>query len=58
MSSPHELREKAERYRRLAAAVIDPKTLEALHELAALYEETAAELEGTDLPPSSDTTDC
>ena len=57
MNSPHELREKADRYRRLTSTVTDPQALEALHELAARYEEMAAELEGTDLSPRSDTTD-
>jgi hypothetical protein len=57
MNSPHELREKAERYRRLIPTVTDAQALEALRELAARYEEMAAELERTDLSPCSDTTD-
>jgi len=54
MDSPHELREKAERYRRLVSAVTDAQALRALHELAAHYDAMAAELEGKD--PSSYTT--
>ena len=55
MDSPQELRERAERYRRLAKAVTDPQALKALQELATEYEATAAELAGEDPPRSPDT---
>ena len=42
--NPHELRERAERYRRMALQVTDPRTIEALNELADEYEEMAAKL--------------
>lgn len=45
MGSPRELREKAEHYRQLATNVTDPQAVEAALELAAEYEELAAELE-------------
>jgi hypothetical protein len=54
MDSPHELRAKAERYKRMTSAVTDPQALEALRELGARYEAIAAELEGEDPPSSSD----
>jgi flagellar biosynthesis regulator FlbT len=45
MESPTELRSRAERYRKIALTVTDPRTLEALKELAALYEAEADRLE-------------
>jgi hypothetical protein len=53
MDTPQEMREKAVRYRRLAATITDPQALKALHELAARYEAMAAELE-EDPPSASD----
>jgi len=43
--NPAELREKAERYRRMALHLIDPRTVEALNELAQQYNEVASKLE-------------
>jgi hypothetical protein len=45
MKSPHELRRDAERYRRLVAGVDDRRAIEAITELAAEYDELAAERE-------------
>jgi hypothetical protein len=56
MERPHELRERAERYRQLAATVSDPQALTALRELAARYEVMAAELEAATRPSHSDGT--
>ena len=50
MESPQELRDRAERYRRLTKMVTDPQALKALHELATHYEALAAEEENP-LPP-------
>jgi hypothetical protein len=58
MNSPPELREKADRYRRLTSTVTDPQALEALHELAARYEEMATKLERTDASSHFDTIYC
>ena len=58
MNSPPELREKADRYRRLTSTVTDPQALEALHELAARYEEMAVQLEKTDVSSHFDTIYC
>ena len=44
MVSLQELRDRAERYRRLAETVTDSQALQALHDLAARYEAMAAEL--------------
>jgi hypothetical protein len=41
MNSPAELRSRAERYRQIALTVTDPPAIEALKELAALYEAEA-----------------
>ena len=45
IKSPHELRRDAERYRRLVAGVDDRRAIEAITELAAEYDELAAERE-------------
>ena len=55
MDSPHELREKAKRYRRLALIVGDQQALEALHELAGHYDTMAMAMERE--APSRDATD-
>ena len=39
--TPAELRKKAMHYRTLAAKLLDPRAIEALHELAAEYEAQA-----------------
>ena len=44
MMSLQELRDRAERYRRLAETITDSQALQALHDLAARYEAMAAEL--------------
>lgn len=43
--TPEALRERSERYRRLAAGVTDLAAIQALQELADRYEEIARELE-------------
>jgi hypothetical protein len=45
MTNPAELRHKSERYRQLKLTVTDQRTIEALDELAALYEAQANRLE-------------
>jgi flagellar biosynthesis regulator FlbT len=45
MESPTELRSRAERYRQIALTVTDRRTIEALRELAVLYEAEADRLE-------------
>ena len=44
---PHALRAKAEHYRELASSILDPKTIEALLELADEYDALASELGAT-----------
>ncbi len=57
MFSIEELREKAERCRRLVASIDDPQTRRGLIELAELYQAEAEALErpepGSDPPPDS-----
>ena len=43
--TPTELREKAERYRALTSTISDPRTIDALHSLAAEFEAQADRLE-------------
>jgi len=51
----YELREKAARYRQIAANMADRRTINALHELAGEYEVMAAELEtGEKFSPKED----
>jgi hypothetical protein len=51
MESLHELRQRAERYRRLALFLTDKQAAEALKELAAECDALAAELETTSRLP-------
>jgi hypothetical protein len=53
MEDPEELRDKAERYRRMALQFNDPRTINALNELAREYDAVAARLEQQDKPPAS-----
>jgi hypothetical protein len=55
MNSLQELRDKAERYRRMAGTITDPQALEALDELATCYETMAAELDAQGSSCSPDT---
>jgi hypothetical protein len=45
MTTPEELREKAERYRRMTFGIVDRRIVDALDELAAEYEKRAEEME-------------
>ena len=54
MDSPHDLRARAERYRRLVSTVTDAQALDALRELATRYEAMAAALEASGQLQSSD----
>ena len=53
MEGPHELREKARNYRRLALTIIDRQTVDALHDLAEKYETLSANLEQAAVPSSA-----
>ena len=50
MESSDELRERAERYRRIAHSMSDGQAIEALKELAAEYDALAATLEAANRP--------
>ncbi len=54
MTTPAALRERAERYRRMALTLTDQRTIEALHELAALYEAQAGRLEAEEAERQTD----
>jgi hypothetical protein len=43
--NPDELRNRANRYRAIATGINDPRTIEALHDLAAQYEARADRIE-------------
>ena len=49
--NPEELREKAERYRRMASSFSDRRVIKAFNELAAEYEAQADEMEQQRKPP-------
>lgn len=49
MNRPGQLRRKAEHYRRLASGLSDRRTIDAITELAAEYEEVAAAMEKLEL---------
>jgi hypothetical protein len=51
MKSAAELREAARRYRQMAMTITDPRTTEALRELAEEYEALADRLDGTQAKP-------
>jgi hypothetical protein len=50
MESSDELRQRAERYRRIAHSITDGQAVEALNELAAEYDALAATLEAAGPP--------
>jgi hypothetical protein len=54
MESPDELRQKAERYRRLARSMDDRQLVEALKELALEYDAVAATLDAADRQPGTE----
>ena len=54
MESPDELRQRADRYRRMALSVTDEQAIEALKELAAEYDALAATLEAAGSPPGTE----
>ena len=53
MESAKALREKAERYRRLAFTLDDRQAVEAARELASQYEALAAEIEAAEREPNA-----
>ena len=54
MESSDELRQRAERYRRMALSITDVQATEALKELAAEYDALATALEAVDCPPGTE----
>jgi hypothetical protein len=54
MDSPQELRQRAERYRRMALSITDEQATEALEELASECDALAATLEAASGPPGTE----
>ena len=54
MERSDELRQRAERYRRMALSITDGQATEALKELAAECDALAATLEAADRPPGTE----
>ena len=54
MENSDELRQRAERYRRMALSMTDERAIEALQELAAECDALAATLEAAERPPGTE----